>query len=46
VREQFRDPATGKRYVFGEEYEFAPQEVEMDAILRRALMFGRLEKVR
>lgn len=46
VREQFRDPATGKRYIFGEELELSENEIGMDAILRRALSFGRLERVK
>jgi ATP-binding cassette, subfamily F, member 3 len=45
VKEQFRDPATGTRYVFGQELELSPTEVEMDAVLRRALSFGRLQRV-
>ncbi|MBI2077656.1 MAG: ABC-F family ATP-binding cassette domain-containing protein [Euryarchaeota archaeon] len=45
VREGFKDPTTGARHWFGKELELTPEELEENPTLRRALLFGRLERV-
>lgn len=46
VKEAFRDLTTGERYVFGQEVEATPEELEAVPALRRALLFGKLERLK